>query len=380
MEWRGTTVMPLTELDDLRALVARPGPFLTSYLAFEPATEARAHEIDLRWRAQRRQLAATGADQDRLAVFDGVLARAQRGDAGLAVVAPRTGDPLVERLVSPPLEGAAWGPVPVLRPLIALRQRHVAHAVALVDRTGADLRAWRAGEVPADALETTVTGDDAPVRKVAPGGWSQRRFQQRAEDSWLHNMGQVAAELVALTDRVRAPVVAIGGDERAVGLLVDALPPVVRQRVHRIPVTRAADGSGSRLDEEVATELDRWTADRVRAVLALHAEESGQGDRATGGAARTLEALREARVAVLLVAEGGPTDDQRDVWVGATADQVATSPGDLMTLDDTRTAPLLDAAVAAALTSGADVVVVPRGDDGAPPPTLRDGVGALLRW
>jgi hypothetical protein len=52
-----------------------------------------------------------------------------------------------------------------------------------------------------------------------------------------------------------------------------------------------------------------------------------------------------------------------------------------MTLDDTRTAPLLDAPVAAAaLTSGADVVVVPRGDDGAPPPTLRDGVGALLRW
>jgi hypothetical protein len=83
---------------------------------------------------------------------------------------------------------------------------------------------------------------------------------------------------------------------------------------------------------------------------------------------------------VLLVIEGGPTDDQRDVWIGATADQVATSPGDLTTFDDTRIAPLLDAAVAAALTSGADVVVVPRDDDGAPPTTLRHGLGALLRW
>ncbi len=380
MEQRGTTVVPLTELDDLRALVARPGPFLSSYLAFQPATEALAREIDLRWQAQRRELAGAGADEDRLAVVDTVVGGAHRGGAGLAVVVPGTGDPLVERLVAPPLEGAAWGPVPVLRPLITLRQRQVAHVVALVDRTGADLRGWRDREVAADALETTVTGDDAPVRKVAPGGWSQRRFQQRAEDSWLHNMGQVAAEVGALTDRVRARVVAIGGDERAVGLLVDALPPVVRERVHRIPVTRAADGSNRRLDEEVATELDRWAADRVHEVLALHAEESGQADRAAGGAGRTLEALREARVAVLLVADGGATDDQRDVWVGSTADQVATSPGDLTIVDDTRTAPLRDAAVAAALTTGAEVVVVPRGDDGAPPPTLRDGLGALLRW
>jgi Bacterial archaeo-eukaryotic release factor family 2 len=380
MEQRGTTVMPLTDLDDLRALVARPGPFLSAYLAFQPATEDLAHEINLRWQSQRRQVAAAGADEDRLAVVDGVLGGAHRAGAGLAVVAPRSGDLLVERLVTAPFEGAAWGPVPALRPLIALRQRHVAHVVALVDRTGADLRAWRDGEVAADVLETTVSGDDAPVRKVAPGGWSQRRFQQRAEDSWLHNMGQVAAEVAALTDRVRARVVAIGGDERAVGLLVDALPSAVRERVHRIPVTRAADGSGSRLDEEMTTELDRWAADRVRAVLALHAEESGQADRAAGGAGRTLEALREARVAVLLVIEGGPTDDQRDVWVGATAAQVATSPGELTTLDDTRTAPLLDAAVAAALASGADVVVVPRGDDGVLPSTLRDGLGALLRW
>ncbi len=380
MEQRGTTVVPLADLDDLRALVARPGPFLTSYLAFQPATEALAREIDLRWQAQRRDLAAAGADEGRLAVVDGVLGGAHRDGAGLAVVAPRTGDPLVERLVTPPLEGAAWGAVPALRPLIALRQRHAAHVVALVDRTGADLRGWRDGEVVADAVETTVTGDDAPVRKVATGGWSQRRFQQRAEDSWLHNMGQVAADVAALTDRVRARVVAIGGDERAVGLLVDALPRVVRERVHRIAVTRAADGSGSRLDEEVATELHRWTADRVAAVLALHAEESGQADRAAGGAGRTLEAVRQARVAVLLVAESGPTDDQRDVWVGATADQVATSPGDLPTPDDRRAAPLLDAAVAAALSSGADVVVVPRADDGAPPPALRDGLGALLRW
>lgn len=380
MEQRGTTVTPLAELDDLRELVGRAAPFLTDYAAFEPVTEALAGEVRLRWEGRRRSLADAGVPDRVLDTVATALERERRGAAGLAVVVPGDGDALVERLASAPDESAVWQPVPALRPLIARRQRHLAHVVALVDRTGADLRAGT-GSVTDEDVTLTVAGEDDVIRKVQPGGWSQRRFQQRAEDSWQHNMTQVAAELAALAERVQAPVVAVGGDERAVGYLVDALPATVRERVERIGVTRAADGSGDRLSAEVDAELASWSGARVEAAMALHAEELGQGDRATSGAGRTLEALRAARVAVLLVAERArDAAEDRRAWIGPTRDQVATTPGDLAEPHAAEGVPLLDAAVTAALASGAGVLVVPAGDDGSPPEDLRDGLGALLRW
>jgi hypothetical protein len=42
MEQRGTTMASLADLDDLRDLVARPWPFLSAYLAFEPPTQVPA--------------------------------------------------------------------------------------------------------------------------------------------------------------------------------------------------------------------------------------------------------------------------------------------------------------------------------------------------
>jgi peptide subunit release factor 1 (eRF1) len=381
MEQRGTTVTPLADLDDLRALVSRPGPFLTDYAAFEPATEALADEVRLRWESRRRSVSAAGAPEPLLDRVSSALEGEHRDSAGLAVVAPSEGEALVERLASVPEEAAAWQPVPVLRPLIALRQHHVPHVVALVDRTGADLGAWTSSPSGDRELHRTVIGDDDVVRKVAPGGWSQRRFQQRAEDSWQRNMAQVADELTDQADRVHAALVAVGGDERAVGYLIDALPARLRDRAERIGVTRAADGSADRLGPEVDAELAGWSSARVEAALALHAEELGQDDRATAGAGRTLEALRAARVAVLLVAERATGEaEERRAWVGPTRDQVATTPADIADADGAEEVPLLDGAVAAALATGAGVLVVPGSDDGTPPAQLRDGLGALLRW
>ena len=392
MEQRGTMVATLARLDDLRALASRPGMVLTDYTAFGPASEAQAGEVRLRWKDRRKALAGSKGDVEggaavpeaALDVVGDAIEGGWRTAEGLAVVVPADGEPLFERLASAPAEGSTWAPVPALRPLIARRQRHVPHVVALVDRTGADLMAWTGPEANADggADEVgTVEGDDDVIRKVKPGGWSQRRFQQRAEDSWHHNMSQVAGELAALADRFGAPLVAVGGDERAVGLLLDALPGAVRERVVRIDVTRAPDGSADRLAGEVAAELDRWAAARLDEALAQLAEEVGQGDRGAAGAGRTLEALRADRVAQLLVVERGREDvEGRRAWIGERRDQVATTPGDLADPDGAASAPLLDAAVAAALVGGADVLVVPAGEDGSAPEQLPDGLGATLRW
>jgi len=367
MEQRGTTLEPLASLEDLRDLVTTGGPCLTSYVAFEPATESLAEEVRLRWQARRDELADAGAAEEALAVVDDAIDGAHREAEGICVVVPSGAKPLVDLLPWPPAEDAAWGPVPALRPLLALRQRRVPHVVALVDRAGADLRVRRGHR---EVAATSVEGDDHPIREVSGGGWSHRRFQQRAEETWQQNMDEVAAELVRVVERSDARIVAIGGDERAVGLLTERLPEAMRDRVHRIGVTRAADGSEAHLDEQVDAELDRWTDEQLDRALDLYDEELGQRDRATSGAAATLAALREARVAVLIVPDGG---DDRKAWVGATPDQIATSAGDLTVSGDAVPVPLLDGAVAAALASGADIRVVAPGE--------RPGeMGALLRW
>jgi peptide subunit release factor 1 (eRF1) len=262
-----------------------------------------------------------------------------------------------------------------------VRQELQPHVVALVDRIGADLAVRRGSDVPSgsgDGGARTVEGADYPIRKVSPGGWSQRRYQQHAEETWHHNMSDVADELAALADRSNARVVVIGGDERAVGMVLDQLPAATRSLVRRVSATRAADGSAAQLDEQVAGAVEAWMDEQLAAALELYDQELGQGDRATAGAADTLAALRESRVASLLVALDA-ADDRRG-WVGVSLDQVATAPEALAAglpaevRAAVRSAPLVDAAVTAAVATGADIRIVPAS---AP---LRDGLGALLRW
>lgn len=425
MDQRGAQLTPLGELDDLRSLVARPGDVLTVCLPLRPANEELAAEVRLEWRALREEAERAGAPSEALAVVDRAVAGAHRDHAGLHVVVPSDGRPHVEGLERPPARGSvSWGPVPALVPLLADRQRRQPHVVVLVDRQGADIVAVT-GRTGADSPEgramegdggdgrtkTTVDGATFPLRKVAPGGWSQRRFQQHAEETWQRNMTEVAGEVTAQAQRVDARFVALGGDERAVGLLVDHLPAAVAELVRPLSVTRATDGSAARLDDEVDRVLDDWLHGEMTKTADTYREELGQGDRAVAGPEQTLDALRAARVAQLLVAggatgangatggaAGGPAiadaaePDGTDgrAWIGATPEDVALSREALLEGSEARSTPLLDAAIAAALATGADIRVLPpepAPSAGAAPvadlpdlPDLPGGLGALLRW
>jgi hypothetical protein len=147
------------------------------------------------------------------------------------------------------------------------------------------------------------------------------------------------------------------------------LPAATRELVRPIGVTRAADGSIEHLDEQVGAVLDAWTEAQLVHTLDLYRQELGQRDRATAGAPATLEALRSARVGVLLVALGLAADGDRRVGIGPEPEQVGIGPA-----EDSESAPLADAAVVAALATGADVRIVPDEAD------VPEGIGALLRW
>lgn len=115
-----------------------------------------------------------------------------------------------------PTDEATVGPIPQLLPIVRWRQVDPPYVVVLIDRTGADLFGIRRGSPD---LETEIEGDHDELRKVGPGGWSQRRFQQRAEDSWEENAEKVAAAVERIVVQFQSAFVAVAGDVPAVQLL-----------------------------------------------------------------------------------------------------------------------------------------------------------------
>ena len=48
-----------------------------------------------------------------------------------------------------------------------------------------------------------MQGDDDPIHKAKAGGWSQKRYQQRAENTWKANAALTKANAHAGGSRVR---------------------------------------------------------------------------------------------------------------------------------------------------------------------------------
>ncbi len=358
---------------DLAAIFERPGPFATVYLNTDPAIENAAQYSERRWRAQSEALAGLGAPESVLAAIDTVVPDAHLYGAGLGVVADGDVVAHVEHHPHPPAADLSrWSPLPSVAGMLEWRQGHVPHVLVLIDRRGADLYAT-------DAQGTEVhdeAGADThlPVEKVAPGGWSQRRYQQRAEVAWEKNASAVADELVQLVERVGAQLVVVAGDVRATQLLRENLPDRVEGMLHEVSGGRARDGSEIEIAQETARLVATAAARDTVAVLEKFREERGEHDRAADGAAATFAALQEARVEMLLVHDD--PDDRRTAWFGERPADVALQRNDLIELgiEGPQEGRLVDVAVRAALGTGATVRVVPK-HGGA-----NESIGAILRW
>lgn len=371
MEAAGTTPDVGLAPRDVVAWFEAGGPFATLSLNTDPRIENAAQYSERRWRTQREELGTAGTPEAVLATMDPVIGDAHLYGAGLAVVAGAGGLLHVEHHAHPPaVEFARWSPLPSVAGILEWRQSHVPHVLVLTDRRGADLYA---ADATGNELRDEAGDPKRRVEKVAPGGWSQRRYQQRAEVAWERNAAEVADELVLLVERVDAKIVVVAGDVRATQLLREHLPERVAALVHEIDGNRARDGS----ETEIALETSRLVAtaaarDTVAAIEKFR-EERGQHDRAAQGAEATLAALQEARVELLLIHDD--PDDIRAGWFGERPTDAAVRPDDLVGLrEEPQKARLVDVALRAALGTGAKVRIVPK--HGGP----AEGIGGILRW
>lgn len=373
MESSGATPRGALDCSDLSEILSRTGPLLTVYLDTEPVANA-AQVNEQKWQGLRREAEEAGATREALDAVSPLVLDAHTKGRCLSLVIAANGEVLHHANLpdAPAREFARWADLASLVPVIESRQSRPPHVIVLTDRTGADMFVFEALGVREFQLE--VEGSDDVIRKVAPGGWSQRRFQQRAEDSWEANAKVVADRLARLVDKVHARLVIAAGDVRAVQLLREALPPQVDALVEVIDGGRSADGSADAVQADAATLVATAVAHDTAELIAKFREEIGQHDRAANGPEAVIGALCAGQVDVLLIHDD--PDDQRTAWVGPEGHHIALELGPLkeMGVDAPVEVRLPDALLRAALGTSARVRVVPAAS------VLADGVGAILRW
>lgn len=347
------------------------GPFVSVYLTTRGALPGAADQVALRWRNLRRKLAEDGAPEEALALVDPLTSEAHRNGDSLAVVAD-AGEVLYSAHLpqQPQDDVAVFGDLPHLTPLLAARQRLIPHIVVVIDRLGAELIVV---QPDVDDQHTTVDGDDLHVTRSAPGGWSQRRFQQRAENRWDANAREVADALTRLVDVHHPKLVVVSGDVRAVQFLRDQLPARVTDLLTEV------QGDYGDLEEALRRTGDlvgacahAETADTLQAL----AREQGQGNLATVGAEATLQALAGGQVDTVLLDPTGTAG--RTAFFDPATSHAVLHRDELIAggAAEPRAAALEDVVVRAALMTGAAVRIAPAGTT----ELAADGVAALLRY
>jgi peptide subunit release factor 1 (eRF1) len=365
------------DVTEIAKLYTAHGPYVSLYLNAPTAVENAAQRLDTAWKSTRNELAENGADEVTLDALETAVLD-NRLDGNSVVAFASHGSVLYSRRLPEELarEAAIVAPLPYVTPLLSWRQSRVPHVVVLADRTGAEILAYVDGSEPVVSEE--VTGSHDVIRRVQPGGWSQLRYQHRAEDSWEGNAREIADEVDRVVRSIDANVVLVGGDVHAVRLLQEHLPETPGRIVQVLEQGggRAADGGTPFTAAEVLDRIGEVALDRLRAVLDEFQEERGQNDRAADGVAATVEALRKAQVATLLVHDD--PDDTRMLWFGPDPTLLAVRRDELTGLgvEHTEKGRLADVLVRAAVGTGAEVVVVPEGGTAIP----NDGTGAILRY
>jgi hypothetical protein len=369
--------------------------YVSVYLDTTPTSAGAAEQLSLRWRAARERLAGAGADDATLDAVEDVLSSRTHDARGQAVFAA-TGTVLLNRALPlpPRQEIARYAPLPHVMPLLAQLPARVPHVLIAADRAGGQVLTVSS---TGGAAKGDVTGESWPVHKVSAGGWSEQRLQRSAEETWANNARLTADAARAAAQRVHAEFVVVGGDVKERTMVLDLLPPPLREAAVVVDKETAPDSPAftEAADAEVARRTDSASRAQLDEFRVRMNEKDKTARRAVEGLSGTLAALRDGLVSDVLIAAQGDDDKDFDrdlarhdqasgdafaggteVWVGpGLADTAIAEAGSGAREAPWPTRDRADAALArAAAGTGAQLFLIP--PDADPP---LDGVGALLR-
>jgi peptide chain release factor subunit 1 len=370
----------LQRLRDLAGFRAQSGCAISLYLDLDPSITPTAGDVDTRFNALldegAKSLAKESLRHDEKVRLKADFDRIRRffdqgfdrdGAHGLALFA--AGDEywdtltLLERVPDRVKVGREFHVIP----LAALVGKGDGAVVAVVGRERGEVYQLRAGRLEEVVDET----EDQPGRHDQ-GGWSQARYQRHIEKLVQDHYKDVA---VALDGQVRGrgPKVVLVAPEEQRSEFLERLSSEARGAIVGATSARS-HASPAELLKAVRPILDSARAKSEKEILERWREEKGRGGRAAGGWAETLEAASDARVELLLFAEGV----NRTVWQCPSCGRGSVDPGEcpldgstMQQVDDG-----LNVAVQRTLAHGGDILAIAAHRDLDPV----EGIGALLRF
>jgi len=301
---------------------------------------AAAHEVDGAEGLEQDERAALRADVERVREVLQGSDIASNGTHGLAVYACGPADLLeVVRLPHPIESRAVLDDHPCVEPLIRSGPED-SWCVLLVNRKTARIFT---GEPTGLAEVDHVEGDTHGQHDQ--GGWSQARFQRSVEQEKLNHLGEALDTLFRRFKRRPFDHLVVGAPDELVGEVEQRLHPYLRDRLAGRLHLDVENSTPEQVKAAAAEIVDAHVAGVEREALDRLKQGIGRGDRGVSGPAAVIEALEQARVDTLLLAEDFD-------------------------------APELDEAVEKAITQSARIIVVRHHDDLIP----HAGIGAVLRF
>ena len=262
------------------------------------------------------------------------------------------------------------GAVPHIYPLVRLVDQYPRYASVLVDTNRARILVFGLGAVEA---REEVTG--VKTRRSSMGGWSQARYQRRAENFHQRHIKEVVDTLDAVVRRDNIQHIIVAGDDVVVSLLREEMPKHLVDRL--VDVLKLDRHAGEDTIIEATLEALRHKdaetdADQVREVV----DAWQGGGLGVVGPEATLRALALGQVDELLIT-AAPQDLKT---VQKLPDDAAPEPVVVQTssaaASDGQQIHLSDELVTRAQQTGARVRMIENSDLLKP----YGGVGALLRF
>jgi hypothetical protein len=190
------------------------------------------------------------------------------------------------------------GPVPAISPLVQVDEDNPVYAVLVADQHEATISVVAQARLDASV---TVLSTDYP-RKQQQGGWSQRRFQARADERVAAFARGVAEETQRALEETAAEMLIIAGDEVITSALDEAFHQTVKERI--IGTVRL-DAKASEADIVESTREMVEQVERTQEMAAVQAvlDGIGAGTYGSGGIDDVLTALQAGQVETLVVAD-----------------------------------------------------------------------------
>ena len=324
---------------------------------------AAAHKVESKEGLSQEERVALKSDVERVRDVLAGSDLATNGTRGVAVYACKELDVLEVLKLRRPIDSkVVLDRTAFIEPLV-LQGTDEQWMVLLVNR-----RAARIFVGPGDELEETDRIVDDIRSQHDQGGWSQLNYQRSIDKDVSDHVGN-AAELAFEIYKTRGlDRVLIGAPEELLSELKSKLHPYLRERIAgkvSVDIENASlddvRGEAGRAIEAHVRKCEREALDRL-------AQGVGTGGRGAAGIAEVLDALNQARVETLLIAENFRAGGRRDFEAGLLLPEDADA-GE--PVED-----IVEPAIEKAIEQSASPLVVRYHDDLQP----LGGIGAVLRF